>query len=333
MGLDEPKRDLISLGVIVCSDGRMLGPACCALLSASTNLGSLNARLFLLAVDIDDKDQRDVQSFAERNNIAIEILHLDAPQLEGHDFGYWSVATIARLYMDTLVPDTISKLVYLDADTLVVAPMAPLFEHDMQGHPVGAVDDCLMAFPHKMDVRKAKIGMSQERRYFNAGVLLFDWSVMRKQNLLREARELFLADPDRYPFNDQDVLNVILEGNWEQLDPRWNTQTGLVSIIDEPAILHFTGSDKPWKNSWKWMHRDARRFYRESLKISAWSAFCSSDRLHSTIGKMLSYLGSAVGRVRKTAIVRSYFQSVVKQTGVARRGASSQNRLINQQIS
>ncbi|EHS53917.1 glycosyl transferase family 8 [Rhizobium sp. PDO1-076] len=300
----------VSSAVIVCSDERMLGPACCALLSAWNNLGSVKARLFLLVVDVDAKGKRDVLEFAARHQITIEMIDLVPPSLEGHDFGYWSVATIARLYMDTLVPETISRLVYLDADTLAVASIVPLFSLDMGGHPVGAVDDCLMAFPDKMSERKSRIGMAAEARYFNAGVLLFDWSVLPETNVLKEAREIFLKDPERYPFKDQDVLNVVLAENWLALDPRWNTQTGLVPIVAKPAIQHFTGSRKPWQSSWKWMHRDARRFYRQVLLTSAWSDVCSSEPMFVRIGKMLSYFGSMVGRARKTEVVRSYFRSI-----------------------
>ena len=307
MCADRASTEFDERGVIVCSDSRMLGPACCTLLSASQNFGPRKARLFLLVVDVDAQGQREVLDFAAKNGIDIELLELVAPALQAHDFGYWSVATIARLYMDTLVPDSISRLVYLDADTLVVAPMSPLFEADLKGQPVGAVDDCLMALPLKMSERKARIGMSPDGRYFNAGVLLFEWSMLRERNFLKEARELFLAAPDRYPFNDQDVLNVVLQGRWAVLNPRWNTQTGLVEIIDEPGIKHFTGSSKPWKHSWRWMHRDARRYYRDTLRGSAWSEFCSSDRMFSSFGKMLSYFVASVGRVRKTAVVRSYF--------------------------
>lgn len=310
MPLDDASMAPVSSAVIVCSDGRMLGPACCALLSAWNNLGSIKARLFLLVVDVDAKDKSDVRDFAALHQIPIEMLDLVAPSLEGHDFGYWSVATIARLYMDTLVPETVSRLLYLDADTLAVASIAPLFALDMAGHPAGAVDDCLMAFPAKMSERKSRIGIAAGARYFNAGVLLFDWSMLPQRNVLKEAREIFLADPERYPFKDQDVLNVVLAGNWLALDPRWNTQTGLMSIVDKPAIQHFTGSRKPWQSSWKWMHRDARRFYLDTLRASAWSDVCSSDRLFASIGKMLSYFGAAVGRVRKTAVVKSYFSSI-----------------------
>jgi lipopolysaccharide biosynthesis glycosyltransferase len=296
MRMNEASTDPVSSAVIVCSDGRMVGPACCTLLSCSRNLGELKARLFLLTVDVDDRGHQDIQDFAEEHGIFIDVLKLNVPDLSSYDLGYWGVATIARLYMDSLIPPSITRLVYLDADTLVVAPMADLFAIDMEGHPVAAVDDCLMAFPHKMLERKRQIGMSAEGRYFNAGVLVFDWTMLRETDLLEKARNLFLADPDRYPFNDQDVLNVVLDGNWAVLDPRWNTQTGLVPIISDPAIKHFTGSQKPWKSSWKWMHRDARRFYRETLRTSAWAGFCSDDRLTSSAGKMMSYLGSSVGR-------------------------------------
>ena len=66
---------------------------------------------------------------------------------------------------------------------------------------------------------------------------------------------------DRIVYHDQDALNAVLYEDWLALEPRWNMQTSLVLIVmkrlmkpiknyiqgnQEPAIIHFTGHDKPW---------------------------------------------------------------------------------------
>ena len=67
---------------------------------------------------------------------------------------------------------------------------------------------------------------------------------------------------DRIVYHDQDALNAVLYEDWLALEPRWNMQTSLVfnrheapneayqklytAGNQEPAIIHFTGHDKPW---------------------------------------------------------------------------------------
>src|SRR5690606_13511106 len=58
---------------------------------------------------------------------------------------------------------------------------------------------------------------------------------------------------------DQDALNWVLWGAWKRLPDRWNVQrssavpcaeeiaAGLRPLDGMPRMVHFTGSNKPWK--------------------------------------------------------------------------------------
>ena len=81
-------------------------------------------------------------------------------------------------------------------------------------------------------------------------------------------------------FHDQDILNGVLRGKWLELDPKFNVVGSLferknkkskISIPQNPLIVHFTGSVKPWhfasKHPFKkdyWYYRN-KTIYKSSL--------------------------------------------------------------------
>lgn len=298
-----------SHGVITCSDTRMVPAACCALLSAKRHVERLSVRFFLLAIDLDDSSRGQIKTFAQMHGFDIEVVDFVSPSFERQALGRWPASAIARLYMDEQLPSDIGRLLYLDADTLVVSALDGLFDIDLHGQPLAAVDDFLMAFPRNMGVRLAQIGMAAESRYFNSGVLLIDWVGLARRNFLKDARELFLRDSNRYDCPDQDALNVVTEHQWLPLDPRWNAQTGILAFVPRPAILHFTGPKKPWHARVQWMHRDAHRFYKTELAGTAWAGFCATPSLFASIRSVLSHHLINITKWHKHLITKRYFEA------------------------
>jgi lipopolysaccharide biosynthesis glycosyltransferase len=299
-----------SFGVVACADSRMLAAACCALLSVHDNLKTLKARLFLLAIDVDESQIIDIENFARLHSINIELLRDSAPDAGGASLGRWSRATLARLYLDLNIPPAIDRLLYIDADAVAVSEIDGLFKADLRGKPLGAVDDYRMPFREKMERRQEKIGMRRGARYFNAGVLLFEWQTCLEQGLMKDARDTFETRPEVFEAHDQDVLNLAFEDNWLALDPRWNTQTGILPLIEMPGILHFTGRKKPWNATVSWPHRAMKAYYAHLLDDTRWASFCQPSSVTSEIGSFISDRFTRLTTRSKAAKVRRYFNAV-----------------------
>ncbi|PZM16217.1 glycosyltransferase family 8 protein [Rhizobium tubonense] len=298
-----------SLGVVACADARMLAAACCALLSVHDNLSTAKARLFLLAIDVDESQVVDIENFARHHSINIELLRDSSPAADGAALGRWSRATLARLYLDLNIPWSIERLLYIDADAIAVSGLEALFNTDLKGKPLGAVDDYLMPFSKKIERRQEKIGMRAGARYFNAGVLLFDWQKCLELGLMKDARDTFEAQPEMFDAHDQDALNIAFEDNWLALDPRWNTQTGILPFVEKPGIRHFTGRRKPWHATVPWVHRKMKPYYTNLLRDTRWAEFCQKSALLSQVGSFASDCFTKLTTRSKTAKVREYFSA------------------------
>lgn len=161
-----------------------------------------------------------------------------------------SKMTYARLLIPQMFSSTVSRVLYLDADILVLDDLTPLWEMDLQGAAVvGAVLDAVDP--------KLKAGLPgfetvpRVRNYFNAGVLLIDLERWRKERVSEKALN-YMNRHCRTLYMDQDALNVACDGRWKALNPRWNFhdhfEKSIANINREqrPGIVHFVTSMKPW---------------------------------------------------------------------------------------
>jgi lipopolysaccharide biosynthesis glycosyltransferase len=164
-----------------------------------------------------------------------------------------------RLFLPELLPD-VDRVLYLDADTLALGPLAELWATDLTGHWVAAVTNVFE--PWSLG-RPAQLGLAGPEAYFNSGVLLFNLAEMRRDGRGEALRELVRARGRDLLWPDQDALNLVLGERRLALHPRWNCMNSVLAfdaardvfgaeVVEEarrrPGIRHFEGPDanKPW---------------------------------------------------------------------------------------
>lgn len=201
--------------------------------------------------------QESLRRFAERHRARAYCHAIDPTWLRGFagNDAFPSTAQFHRLFVDAVLPAEIDRVLYLDVDTLVCSDLAPLYDTDLEGAIIAAVEDL---DAHSSAVR---LGLPSGAPYFNSGVLLIDrrrWSQFGVADRVREYLHLHAAAPDRWLYPDQDALNVVLADRWRALPPRWNVYACYRlhrpvdlseerrSALRDPGIIHFTGPEKPW---------------------------------------------------------------------------------------
>lgn len=164
-----------------------------------------------------------------------------------------------RLLAGQLLPKEVERVLYLDPDILVINPLRPLWELELEGRMFAAA-----AHTGKTElannVNRLRLGV--EHDYYNSGVLLMDLGRVRARvrpdrlfaYVQEHARELLLPD--------QDLLNALYGNEVLPLDDAvWNYdarnynnyllrssgEQDLAWVMGHTAILHFCGKAKPWK--------------------------------------------------------------------------------------
>lgn len=219
-----------------------------ALRKLKKSLRSLNKPFRLSVIPISDKQFKGFQSFANT-----------------------SLFTYARFLFQDMFPK-LSKVLYIDVDTLILGDLAELYATPLEGHLVAAAvgkgtdraDHCWGILNYK------ELGIPPDTPYFNAGVLVMDLDAWRRENFAKRCMDYAEKYPELCIFWDQTVMNTLLAGRFTHLDQKWNQQfNGLKKSSDDLGILHFWGADKPWNFTNNLPH-GAKNLFFEELDRTAW---------------------------------------------------------------
>lgn len=154
----------------------------------------------------------------------------------------------ARLVIDRLVGPDVERILYLDSDMLVLDDVAKLFKLDLGDNAIAAVKDPSGALiTGQRDIAKNRDIFDPADGYFNAGMLLIDMAAWKSADIIGRMEAAYASGVMQRIYYDQDLLNLIFSRRWYCLPWRWN-------VIDarrahdglDPAILHYTGDNKPW---------------------------------------------------------------------------------------
>lgn len=168
-----------------------------------------------------------------------------------------AVAATPLLLADRL-PADLDRVLFLDADLLVLDDVRTLWEWDLEGAVVGACRD--VAIPNCGAARGVKSlatwGVRPEAPYFNAGVLVIDLPAWRDARVTERATEYLRCIGRRVDFFHQEALNAVLSDEWHPLPARWNLLGAVAgrsferppsAVWRNPGIVHFAGRMKPWR--------------------------------------------------------------------------------------
>ena len=202
---------------------------------------------------------------------------------------HYTLDNWTRLWVEEFFDEGIERVLYLDADIVVVGSLAPLWHVELDGALLGAVD-----IPGS-DRGVTHLGMRAEDGYFNSGVLLLDLKQWRETRALETVLGYIEAYPELMTRDvDQEALNACFHRRRKRLDYRWN---GLLSFFREPPsiplapaeieavrrdarIIHFNGNSKPWSY---FCEHPRKAEYEKYLRMTEWRDFVPEDRTVANI--------------------------------------------------
>lgn len=197
-----------------------------------------------------------IDSFNDFNNIVIRFYNISDESLSGLKLT-WSIYAWYRLLIPHYIPKEVHRILYLDADTIVVGDISPLFSMGMDGIAVAGVTD-----PKNFDAYTfVRCGYSPDKGYICSGVLLMNLDYWRLYNLTDVIISWAKDNNDIIQFPDQDAINVICKDNKILLPLKYGIindffisdygfkhpyKEEVLECIDNPVIIHYAGQ-APWR--------------------------------------------------------------------------------------
>lgn len=167
-------------------------------------------------------------------------------------------SAMARLTLNTVLPPEYTQILYLDGDIQIVGDIRPLIRYRVpKGMVLAGCDHAEINWSESGRYAKVMrnyitgLKITRGRDYFNSGVLAAQRDTW--QALTAEALAFFNQHSELCQFHDQSALNAVARTSRIPLHPRYNFVSWFRWIGGQdwvsPAILHFTGGQKPWANT------------------------------------------------------------------------------------
>ena len=221
------------------------------------NKGELK-KLIVLTDEIPESDQEKIKEIIGDNDIDFELIQISDDDLSG------LVTTLhfqKANYYRLLIPEFVreDKVIYLDADLLILGSLLPIWETPLTNNYLAAVCTPGVSW-------HPELGVSKEDGYFNSGVMLLNLRKWREENFGRRVIDFVSDNAKLIRYVDQCGLNALAKNNWIRLPLSHNltvdvyegdfefgdcgcSKEDINRAKKSPLIVHFTGTSKPWHTS------------------------------------------------------------------------------------
>lgn len=174
---------------------------------------------------------------------SIEVL----PPLSSQTAKRFSKAVLARLLLPAFLPPDVQRVIYMDCDMLCLGSIRSLWQTDLGGKIAAACAYNEVHGPRQIE----RLGLLRAEHYYNSGLFLLDVEKWRSHHFTELAVECYSKFHEFFVMPDQDVLNVLLQGQIKRLDDCYNRML-LVNdiassrIMPGDVLVHFVNEVKPW---------------------------------------------------------------------------------------
>lgn len=238
----------------------MLGPLCVSVFSAVSSAEGQDVTVWVFQTDFSPNDIGRLRSVLSPFPAAtLEVRSIDLDVFSRIKGLHGEAMPFAKLLLPRLMKGNAERIVFLDADTVVVNGLQDLYEENLEGYTLGAVSYESLGRAQEAEFFRAR-GMDLEKDGFNSGVMLIDvegWNAGDKTEQLIE--EVKAVDPQEAE-GDQPFLNVAFYDNFLPLRIRYNKRAGPDTRLEKEhttdGILHFVGIPKPWDVGGRWLNKN-----------------------------------------------------------------------------
>ncbi len=273
------------------SYSEICGISIVSLLENNKNIDEINIYIIDNGISIINKKRlEDTVHKYNRNLFFVQALNLEQITKTSIYVGRWNIGTFFRLYLSSLLPLEIERVIYIDCDMIIRHSLEEIYNIDLDNCLVAGVDDC------RSDLYRIEIGCEPGTVYINNGFMLIDLKKWREVDLESKFTKFINQRKGDLTYMDQAPLNGILGPKKQifELPPVYNSQRiffdfsykQLLNLrkpnhhlskeeyedaVKDPIVVHFTpvfiSGTRPWQ---KKDNHPFRKEYLHYKNISPW---------------------------------------------------------------
>ena len=240
----------------------------------------LPIKIWLASLGISEEVKKELETFYQRLDITYEIIDIPMEVKESllrikeskNDKlknCSLSIETYVRLFITHLIPEDVKKILWLDADTIVVKSLTSFWEKDFEGNLISGVDPSAIYYDWAPISERWKALYQIKNNIFvlGTGVIKYNLEGIRKNNFSINFLKEFILNKDISIFDKGPVNTLtflLYKGKAQQMDiiynfeaplekklfkiwkPFFNNPKEYYSRFNDARIIHYLSPLKPW---------------------------------------------------------------------------------------
>jgi len=200
-----------------------------------------------------------------------------------------AVSSYARLFLSSVVPSEVEKILYIDCDSVITNSLAELWKTDLSACYIAGVADTVSQYSENF----TEIGLQEVDMYINAGMILIDLNKWRINNAEQKFIDFIAQRNGKVRHHDQGTINGVLHNYCKIIHPQYNvmsvfftmtkdqiikyynmngyyySEEELREAIRMPVIIHYTPGfvGRPWVKDCK---HPLKNMYIKYLQMTPW---------------------------------------------------------------
>lgn len=243
--------------------------------SVMENNPNSSLSFYVLVDKITNRNRRCINHIVDGyTNSRCSIIKINDDRVDNLRIGKLHKCIWYRALLPDYLPSHVDKVLYLDADTLVLGEIESLFMTDLDGMALAGGLDPMSFIQTTFD----RLGYEREYHYFCSGIMLINLKFWRDNGITDRIIRFASIHEDLIQYPDQDAINYVNAGNIVCLPLKyaimdcfltkyksegWLSKRELMDCLQDPRIVHFAGN-APWKREYahRLFHDDWQRYNR-----------------------------------------------------------------------
>lgn len=265
--------------IVFCADDKYSNYLPVTILSIVDNNPDAIIHIHILTDYISKKNRKRLIELSDQYpELDIQILTIDDSEIKKlPTTSGWTSHTWYRILIPRILSSDISKVLYLDVDTLVVGDLSELFHINLEYKSIAASPEANYINPEYFK----RLCYNQEEGYICAGVMMMNLNYWRDNNLTEKSLDWAHNNKNVIKMLDQDVLNYICHDSKIILPLRYGVvqwyftndefyKPPFICQIEEcltkPVIIHYAFTAPWFKDSQRHIFTDKWLAYNQNLK-------------------------------------------------------------------
>ena len=199
------------------------------------------------------------------DNVTVEVMPVDQNNYSGIKLSHrFPLATAYNIIAPKFLLQERDQAIYVDADVVVLDDFGDIWDQELVSPVSGVIDSHVgyIGFPSMWRPWR-ELGANPKAPYLNTGLLKINLNMWREEKITERCLDLLTSY--ELPCVDQDALNLIINGKFSYMHPRYNLMpyhlmkklrtvdvledpSHIQGAISDPAMIHFHRSflGKPW---------------------------------------------------------------------------------------